>query len=80
MAFNKVVNRETMSRQALKKVLAYVMNDKKVRDGYVLITGPYPHSQIEPLAVYDTWLFEKQIWGKASKRLYIHNIISFSIC
>ncbi|WP_168171685.1 hypothetical protein [Oribacterium sp. C9] len=47
MAINKVVNsKSAKTKKALRNVIVYVLNDDKVRDGYVDITGPYPEEKI----------------------------------
>ena len=77
MAINKVVNKRTKSHGAMRNVLEYVLKDKKVKEGYVEISGPYAGDTINYDEVYQTWLQEKQLWKKDSGRMYAHNIISF---
>lgn len=77
MAVNKVVNKSTKSHGAMRNVIEYVLQDKKVKEGYVAITGPYAPEQINWDNVYNTFLDEKKLWNKDSGRMYAHNIISF---
>ncbi len=77
MAVNKVVNKSTKSHGAMRNVIEYVLQDQKVKDGYVEITGPYNYDQINWDNVYRSFLDEKKLWNKDSGRMYAHNIISF---
>lgn len=77
MAINKVVNKSTKSHGAMRNVIEYVLQDKKVREGYVTITGPYAPDQITWDNVYNAFLEEKRLWNKDTGRMYAHNIISF---
>lgn len=77
MAVNKVVNKSTKSHGAIRNVIEYVLQDKKVKEGYVSITGPYAHEEINWDNVYRSFLDEKKLWDKDSGRMYAHNIISF---
>lgn len=77
MAVNKVVNKSTKSHGALRNVIEYVLQDQKVKEGYVTITGPYAPEQINWDNVYNAFLEEKKLWSKDSGRMYAHNIISF---
>lgn len=77
MAVNKVVNKSTKSHGAMRNVIEYVLQDQKVKDGYVEITGPYNYDQINWDNVYRSFLDEKKLWDKDSGRMYAHNIISF---
>lgn len=77
MAVNKVVNKSTKSHGAMRNVIEYVLQDKKVRDGYVEIIGPYFSDNITWQGVYTEFLAEKKLWNKDSGRMYAHNIISF---
>ena len=77
MAINKVVNKSTKSHGAMRNVIEYVLQDQKVREGYVAITGPYAHKDINWDMVYNAFLDEKRLWNKDSGRMYAHNIISF---
>jgi len=61
----------------MRNVIEYVLQDKKVKEGYVAITGPYAHEEINWDNVYRTFLDEKKLWDKDSGRMYAHNIISF---
>lgn len=77
MAVNKVVNKSTKSHGAMRNVIEYVLQDQKVKEGYVAITGPYAPEQINWDNVYKAFLEEKKLWNKDSGRMYAHNIISF---
>lgn len=77
MAVNKVVNKSTKSHGAMRNVIKYVLQDQKVKEGYVAITGPYAPEQINWNNVYNAFLEEKKLWNKDSGRMYAHNIISF---
>lgn len=77
MAINKVINRKTNSHGALRNVIEYVLRDEKVKEGYVVIDGPYSGDTINYDGVYRDWLEEKKLWGKDSGRMYAHNVISF---
>lgn len=77
MAVNKVVNKSTKSHGAMRNVIEYVLQDQKVKEGYVAITGPYAPEQINCDNVYNAFLEEKKLWNKDSGRMYAHNIISF---
>lgn len=77
MAINKVINKSTKSHGAMRNVIEYVLQDRKVLDGYVDIIGPYEPSQITYDDVYRAFLSEKRLWNKDSGRMYAHNIISF---
>ena len=46
MAVNKVVNKSTKSHGAMRNVIEYILQDQKVKEGYVAITGPYAPEQI----------------------------------
>lgn len=77
MAINKVVNRKTSSHGAMKNCIKYVLQDQKVKEGYVEITGPFDADFINPNDIYQSWLKEKRLWNKDRGRMYAHNIISF---
>ena len=77
MAINKVVNKSTKSHGAMRNVIEYVLQDKKVKEGYVAITGPYTPEKITWDNVYQSFLQEKKLWNKDNGRMYAHNIISF---
>ncbi len=77
MAVNKVVNKSTKTHGALRNVIEYVLQDKKVKEGYVDIIGPYYPEKINWQGVYTEFLSEKKLWQKDSGRMYAHNIISF---
>ena len=61
----------------MKAVIRYVLQDKKVTEGYVTVTGPYSPEVISVNGVYNAFLEEKQLWGKDSGRMFAHNVISF---
>jgi len=61
----------------MRNVIEYVLQDQKVREGYVAITGPYSPEEINWDNVYNAFLDEKRLWDKDSGRMYAHNIISF---
>ena len=61
----------------MRNVIEYVLQDQKVKEGYVAITGPYAPEQINWDNVYNAFLEEKKLWNKDSGRMYAHNIISF---
>ena len=77
MAINKVINKSTKAHGAMRNVIEYVLQEEKIRQGYVEITGPYAAQTINYDDVYRTWLEEKRNWDKDSGRMYAHNIISF---
>ena len=77
MAINKVINKSTKSHGAMKNVIQYVLQEKKVIEGYADIIGPYEPDRITYDDVYQAFLEEKRIWKKDSGRMYAHNIISF---
>lgn len=64
MAINKVVNRKTSSHGAMKNCIKYVLQDQKVKEGYVEITGPFDADFINPNDIYQSWLKEKRLWNK----------------
>ena len=61
----------------MRNVIEYVLQDQKVKDGFVDITGPYSADAITWDNVYRAFLDEKRLWHKDSGRMYAHNIISF---
>ena len=77
MAINKVINKSTKSHGAMRNVIEYVLQDRKVLDGHVDIIGPYEAESITYDEVYQAFLSEKKLWNKDSGRMYAHNIISF---
>ena len=77
MAINKVVNKSTKSHGAMRNVIAYVLSDDKIKEGYVDITGPYAFDKIDWNNVCRAFLHEKKLWNKDTGRMYAHNIISF---
>ena len=77
MAVNKVVNKAAKSHGAMRNIIEYVLDEEKIKEGYVEITGPYEAPTINYDDVYKTWLNEKILWDKDSGRMCAHNIISF---
>ena len=77
MAINKVINKSTKSRGAMRNVLEYVLRGEKVKEGHVFIAGPYAGDTINYDEVYQTWIKEKRLWNKDTGRMYAHNVISF---
>lgn len=77
MAINKVVNKSTKSHGAMRNVIEYILQDQKIKEGFVEITGPYSPETITWDGVYQSFLEEKRLWNKDSGRMYAHNIISF---
>ena len=77
MAVNKDVNKSTKSHGAMRNVIEYVLQDQKVREGYVAITGPFNYDTLNWDNVYNAFLNEKRLWNKDTGRMYAHNIISF---
>ena len=77
MAINKVVNKAAKSHGAMRNIIEYVLDEEKIKEGYVEITGPYESPTINYDDVYKTWLNEKILWDKDSGRMCAHNIISF---
>lgn len=77
MAVNKVVNKAAKSHGAMRNIIEYVLDEEKIKDGYVEITGPYEAPTINYDDVYKTWINEKLLWDKDSGRMCAHNIISF---
>lgn len=77
MAINKVVNGGSKTHAGMKNVIGYVLRDDKVREGFVMITGPYSEETITAAGVYKAFLSEKKLWEKDSGRMYAHNVISF---
>ena len=59
MAINKVINKSTKSHGAMRNVINYVLQDQKVIEGFVEITGPYSYETINRDHVYCAFLEEK---------------------
>lgn len=59
MAINKVINKSTKSHGAMRNVIQYVLQEKKVIDGYADIIGPYEPDRITYDDVYQAFLEEK---------------------
>ncbi len=77
MAINKVINKSTKSHGAMRNVIEYVLQNEKVHEGYVTLTGPYAYDTLNWDNVYNAFLDEKRLWHKDTGRMYAHNIISF---
>ena len=77
MGINKVINQPRKSHVVLARVLAYVLQDQKVIEGYLYINGPFPYAVVDSKKLYDTWVSEKKLWGKDNGRMYEHHVISF---
>lgn len=77
MAINKTVNKRTMTHGAMKNCISYVLQDGKIKDQLVYVTGPFLPEKVNTENVYRAFLNEKEIWRKDSGRMYAHNIISF---
>ena len=60
MAINKVINKSTKSHGAMKNVIQYVLQEKKVIEGYADIIGPYEPDRITYDDVYQAFLEEKK--------------------
>ncbi len=76
MAINKIVNKSTLTKAAMRNAIEYILQDKKITDRLVYMTGPAP-DQITWDSVYNAFLDEKKIWHKDSGRMYSHQILSF---
>lgn len=77
MAINKTINKSTKSYGAMRNCIEYVTRVDKTRGELMEIIGPYEPDVITYDGVYQSFLEEKQIWGKDSGRMYAHNIISW---
>ena len=77
MAINKTVNGRNDSHGALRNVINYVLQDYKIKDGLVCVSGPFDYDTIDRDKVYQSFIDEKKLWGKDSGRMYSHQIISF---
>lgn len=53
MAVNKTINKSTKSHGAMRNCLEYVLNEAKVKDGLIDITGPFTFEKITPDADLD---------------------------
>lgn len=61
----------------MRNVIEYVLQDQKVREGHVAITGPFNYDTLNWDNVYNAFLEEKRLWNKDTGRMYAHNVISF---
>lgn len=76
MAVIKISTAKSTSKQALKSVLRYVLNDDKTPDKEINVTGFF-HGEITPDTVYKSFMKNKATWHKDTGRLYSHIIMSF---
>ncbi len=76
MAIYKAINRTSKSVAGMRNCIQYVLQDQKVKDGYVVMTGPSPEVMNWD-SVFQAFREEKRIWNKESGRLYYHSVISF---
>lgn len=77
MAINKIITNRSKTHSALKNVIKYVLQDQKVKDGYVAVTGPFEGDEITVDTVYKAFMAEKELWGKDNGRMYLHSTVSF---
>ena len=77
MAINKVINHPAKNHSAMRALIRYVLQDRKVKEGYVTLQGPFNQDSITVGNVYQAFLDEKQLWGKDSGRMCAHHVISF---
>lgn len=77
MAINKTINKSTKSHGAMRNCMEYVLKERKIGSGLVMVTGPFDFPVIDYDSVYQSFLIEKRIWNKDSGRMYAHNIISW---
>ena len=61
----------------MRNCIEYVLQEQKISDGLVYMTGPSPE-EINWDTVYQSFLEEKRLWNKDNGRMYNHNIISFA--
>lgn len=61
----------------MRKCIAYVLKDSKIKDELVYIAGPYLPEEINVQGVYDAFMDEKELWNKTEGRMYVHSVISF---
>ena len=61
----------------MRALIRYVLQDRKVKEGYVTLQGPFNQDGITVGNVYQAFLDEKQLWGKDSGRMCSHHVISF---
>ena len=77
MAVNKIINHPAKNHSAMRALIRYVLQDIKVKEGYVTFQGPFNQDSITVGNVYQAFLDEKQLWGKDSGRMCAHHVISF---
>lgn len=61
----------------MRALIRYVLQDRKVKEGYITFQGPFNQNSITIGNVYQAFLDEKQLWGKDSGRMCAHHVISF---
>lgn len=61
----------------MKNCINYVMQESKILGRYIAVTGPFMCPEITVENVYHTFLDEKKLFDKDSKRMYMHSVISF---
>lgn len=77
MAINKIITNASKTHGAMKKVIEYVLQEQKIKDRYVAVTGPYATTEINVNNVMQAFVAEKQLWNKDSGRMYMHSTVSF---
>lgn len=77
MAINKVITNASKTHGAMRKVIEYVLQEQKIKDKYVAVTGPYDATEINVNNVMQAFVAEKQLWQKDSGRMYMHSTVSF---
>ena len=77
MAINKIINNPAKTHGAMRALIRYVLQDKKVKEGYVDFQGPFNYDEINVNNVYQAFLEEKKLWDKDSGRMCMHSVISF---
>ena len=77
MAIVKTVNRSTKNNGALKICLRYISKRNEVNKELCYISGPTNLVEFDYNEVYKEFINEKVLWNKNSRRMYMHNIISF---
>ena len=76
MAILKVSKAKATNISALKGVINYVLQKSKTPDQIEDVTGFF-NSDITTENVFNSFMKNKQTWGKTSGRLYTHSIVSF---
>lgn len=77
MAINKTINKSTKSHGAMRNCIEYVLQENKIKQELVYVTGPFIPDEINYDTVYNAFLDEKKLWNKDSGRMYNHNVISW---